>query len=139
MGSRVLTLDKKTTCQTKLLHLNLVSVTVPKVEMPQLDVQDLLQGDWKVGHFECLNDPPMCLLGYCCPCILSWFIAEKLGANPLLYCLGGFFFPTMPLMRYKTREKFGIRGDIQDDAIMSGVCCCLSLCQVHNEIKARSG
>ena len=49
------------------------------------------------------------LLGYCCPCILSWFIAEKLGANPLLYCLGGFFFPTMPLMRYKTREKFGIR------------------------------
>merc|ERR1712111_199964 len=26
----------------------------------------------------------MCLLGTCCPCILSWFIAEKLGDNPLL-------------------------------------------------------
>ena len=30
------------------------------VEVPQLDFNDLIQGDWKVGHFECLNDPPMC-------------------------------------------------------------------------------
>ena len=37
-----------------------VNVTIPNVEVPKIDVQDLLQGDWKVGHFECLNDPPMC-------------------------------------------------------------------------------
>ena len=37
-----------------------VSVTIPNVEIPKLDFNDLIQGDWKVGHFECLNDPPMC-------------------------------------------------------------------------------
>ena len=30
------------------------------VEVPNVDVNDLLKGDWKVGHTECLNDPAMC-------------------------------------------------------------------------------
>ena len=29
------------------------------VEVPQIDWNDLLKGDWKVGHFECLKDPPI--------------------------------------------------------------------------------
>ena len=32
------------------------------VEVPEIDVNELIQGDWKVGHFECLKDPPMCKL-----------------------------------------------------------------------------
>ena len=34
------------------------------VEVPEIDVNDLLQGDWKVGHLECLKDPPMCKLDF---------------------------------------------------------------------------
>lgn len=78
------------------------------VDIPDIDINYLMKGNWRVGYLECLADPPMCLLGYCCPCVLSWFIAEKLGENPLLYCLGGFCFPISVLMRYRTRQKFGI-------------------------------
>ena len=35
---------------------------IKNVQVPKIDVQDLIQGDWKVGHFECLNDPPICKL-----------------------------------------------------------------------------
>jgi Cys-rich protein (TIGR01571 family) len=114
--------------------------TTVTVEVPNIDVNHLMKGNWQVGCLDCFNDPAMCILGYCCPCILAWMNAEKLGENPMLFCLGGFCFPTITLMRYRTREKFGISGDIQDDVLMSGpVCGLLSLCQVHNEIKARSG
>ena len=47
-------------------------------------------------------------LGWCCPCILGWMIAKRLGENPLFYCLGMYVMPVLPLMRQKTREKFGI-------------------------------
>ena len=47
-------------------------------------------------------------LGWCCPCILSWKIAKSLGESPLLYCLGSFILPITPLMRQRTREKFGM-------------------------------
>ena len=42
-------------------------------------------------------------------------------------------------LRKKTREKYGIGGDIMDDTIMAGpIVGSLSLCQVYNEIDARS-
>ena len=43
------------------------------------------------------------------------------------------------LFVYKNVCLHFLQGDIQDDVLMSGpVCGLLSLCQVHNEIKARS-
>ena len=79
------------------------------------------------------------LLGYCCPCILGWLNAEKLGLNPLLICAGMFCFPMVVPLRKKTREKYGIGGDIMDDIIMAGpIVGSLSLCQVYNEIDARN-
>jgi len=30
------------------------------VEIPKIDVENLVKGDWKVGHFECLKNPPIC-------------------------------------------------------------------------------
>ena len=48
------------------------------------------------------------LFGYCCPCLLAWKNAEALGENPLLHCVGTFFFPIVTLQRYRTRQKFGI-------------------------------
>ena len=47
-------------------------------------------------------------MGWCCPCILGWMIAKKLGENPLFYCLGMYVMPVLPLMRQRTREKYGI-------------------------------
>ena len=78
------------------------------------------------------------LLGYCCPCILGWLNAERLGLNPLLICAGMFCFPMVVPLRKKVREKYGIGGDIMDDTIMAGpIVGSLSLCQVYNEIDAR--
>jgi len=48
------------------------------------------------------------LLGCCCPCVLTWINAERIGENPLLYCLGGFIWPMGIPLRTKTREKYGI-------------------------------
>ena len=79
------------------------------------------------------------LLGCCCPCILGWLNAEKLGMNPLLGCVGMYCFPMVVAFRKKTREKFGIGGDILDDTIMAGpIVGQLSLCQVYNEVDARN-
>merc|ERR1712062_625474 len=105
----------------------------------KLMCKKVIQGEWKVGATQCLDDPAIFCMGWCCPCILGWMIAKKLGENPLFYCLGMYVMPVLPLMRQRTREKYGITPDLRDDTIMSGVCCqCFGLCQVHNEIKARS-
>ena len=65
--------------------------------------------------------------------------AEKVGLNPLLICAGMFCFPMVVPLRKKVREKYGIGGDIMDDTILSGpLCGNLSLCQVYNEVDARS-
>jgi len=109
------------------------------VELPDLDFHRMVKGEWKVGNFECLKNPPICLLGCCCPCILGWLNAEKLGMNPLLGCLGMYCFPMVVAFRKKTREKFGIGGDILDDVIMAGpILGNLSLCQVYNEVDERN-
>ena len=98
------------------------------------------------------------MLGFCCPCVLSWKIAKSLGESPLLYCLGSFFLPITPLMRQRTREKFGMtvsitrkvsntklqsflfsQPNLQEDVCMHApICNALSLCQVENEINART-
>merc|ERR1719242_82317 len=107
------------------------------VEMPDLDFHRMIKGEWKVGNLECLKNPPICLLGYCCPCILGWLNAERLGLNPLLICCGMFCFPMTVALRKKIREKYNIGGDIMDDTIMAGpIVGSLSLCQVYNEIDA---
>ena len=54
------------------------------------------------------------VFGCFCPCLLMWQSADKIGENPLLYCLGGFFCPMMVPLRYKTREKFGIQVGAQN-------------------------
>jgi len=79
-----------------------------QIDVPQIDFNHLMQGNWRKGCLECLDDPPMCLFGYCCPCLLAWKNAEALGENPLLHCVGTFFFPIVTLQRYRTRQKFGI-------------------------------
>ena len=58
------------------------------------------------------------MLGWCCPCVLSWKIAKSLGENPLLYCLGSFILPITPLMRQRTREKFGMTVSIMKCYLM---------------------
>ena len=32
------------------------------VEMPDLDFHRMVKGEWKVGNFECLKNPPICKL-----------------------------------------------------------------------------
>ena len=32
------------------------------VEIPDLDFQRMLKGEWKVGNLECLKNPPICKL-----------------------------------------------------------------------------
>jgi hypothetical protein len=41
--------------------LSFVTRTVT-VEVPDIDVHNLIKGDWKVGHFDCLKNPPICEL-----------------------------------------------------------------------------
>ena len=30
------------------------------VELPELDFHHMVKGEWKVGNFECLRNPPIC-------------------------------------------------------------------------------
>ena len=30
------------------------------VELPELDFHHMVKGEWKVGNFECLKNPPIC-------------------------------------------------------------------------------
>ena len=99
-----------------------------------MKLNDIQQGNtWEI------NLSILGLLGCCCPCILGWLNAEKLGMNPLLGCLGMYCFPMVTAFIKKTREKYGIGGDILDDVLMSGpIVGALSLCQVYNEVDARN-
>ena len=68
------------------------------------------------------------LFGYCCPCLLAWKNAEALGENPLLHCVGTFFFPIVTLQRYRTRQKFGIDVSKNNFFFLEKkvrICCCL--------------
>ena len=80
------------------------------------------------------------LFGYCCPCLLAWKNAEALGENPLLHCVGTFFFPIVTLQRYRTRQKYGI--DVSKNIFFLEknvrICCCLKHVldpQILREIK----
>ena len=33
-----------------------------KIEVPELDFERMIKGEWKVGHLECLKNPPICKL-----------------------------------------------------------------------------
>ena len=101
-------------------------------------IQWLMQGNWNVSLFHL--DPWVCCLGCCCPCVLAAMNAQLVDENPWLYCCGiaTFACPLMVPLRVKTRELFGIRDDVRNDAILSGPCCVMcSNCQVASEFKSR--
>ena len=36
------------------------NTTSVNVEIPDLDVHKMIKGEWRVGHLECLKNPPIC-------------------------------------------------------------------------------
>eukprot|EP00163_Fabomonas_tropica_P027034 TRINITY_DN5114_c2_g3_i2.p1 TRINITY_DN5114_c2_g3~~TRINITY_DN5114_c2_g3_i2.p1 ORF type:complete len:143 (-),score=34.54 TRINITY_DN5114_c2_g3_i2:510-938(-) len=108
--------------------------------------------EWNSGLFGCFNDPKICIIGMCCPCVLHGLNASQvvdthpigpeainkapisIGVCCVAYSCCGCCVHCVT--RGKLREKFGLAPSCPD--LIAAWCCgpC-ALCQDGRELKAR--
>ncbi|KII66343.1 Protein PLANT CADMIUM RESISTANCE 1 [Thelohanellus kitauei] len=99
----------------------------------------LLRGnEFKQGICGCFSNFDSCCCSLCCPCIETGYIAEELGENFFLFCVGQLYLPWFPVtyLRQKVRERNNIEGSLAEDALMSCCCtfCAISQCATELDI-----
>ncbi|XP_071960652.1 uncharacterized protein [Antedon mediterranea] len=105
-------------------------LTQPTVAAPGIIVQSSPQyvnsadGNWSSGLFDCCKDPVSCFGAFCCCCLYSCYLSDKLGEFfGLPCCLPGPYFITA--LRTKLRTKHNISGSVLSDCLTTS---CFPIC-----------
>uniref|UniRef100_A0A3B4G4N6 Uncharacterized protein n=1 Tax=Pundamilia nyererei TaxID=303518 RepID=A0A3B4G4N6_9CICH len=84
--------------------------------------------DWDSGLLDCFEDASTCCYGFWCSPCLTLTVAGRFGENNLL--------PLFDLMA-AMRNRYGIKGSLLNDIVISSFCATCSWCQMHRELKHR--
>ncbi|XP_077083740.1 cornifelin homolog A-like [Siphateles boraxobius] len=99
------------------------------------------QNMWSTGVCDCCDDMGICCCGlwcsYCLMCKTSEDFGECLCLPMLEICFGGILHPITFAMRSSMRERYKIRGSIQDDCCAVTCCPVCVWCQMARELKTR--
>ncbi|XP_028322583.1 cornifelin homolog B-like [Gouania willdenowi] len=106
--------------------------------LPVMDIQD--SQEWGSGMCDCCDNVPECCFAYWCfPCFACTTSREYGEALclPLAEYLG-FAFPAVTMsMRVSMRQRYGIRGTMCNDCVLSCFCGPCLWCQMSREMKKR--
>uniref|UniRef100_A0A3Q2CUR7 Plac8 onzin related protein 6 n=1 Tax=Cyprinodon variegatus TaxID=28743 RepID=A0A3Q2CUR7_CYPVA len=97
--------------------------------------------DWDTGLFDCCEDASTCCYGFWCGPCLACTVSEMFGENRCLplcdICFDYIVPPAALSLRVAIRRKYGIKGSLCKDIVVS--CCCTrcAWCQMHRELKYR--
>ncbi|XP_076875531.1 placenta-specific gene 8 protein-like [Brachyhypopomus gauderio] len=120
------------------------------MELTTVVTQNQMQmtSKWNSGLCDCCMEMKSCCYAFwCCPCFacsttadfgegLCLPLIDILGPGMLAACGVAVCVPPVTLsMRTAVRNKYGIKGSLFEDIMIS--CCCIwcSWCQMHREIK----
>lgn len=102
---------------------------------------NLRQNQWTSGVCDCCEDMGICCCGFWCTYCLMCKTSEDFGeclCLPLLeICFGGMLHPITLAMRSSMRERYHIKGSIQNDCCVVTCCPVCVWCQMARELKAR--
>uniref|UniRef100_A0A669E9X0 Uncharacterized protein n=1 Tax=Oreochromis niloticus TaxID=8128 RepID=A0A669E9X0_ORENI len=87
--------------------------------------------DWDSGLLDCFEDASTCCYGFWCGPCLTLTVAGRFGENNLL--------PLFLSLRAAMRNRYGIKGSLLNDIVISTCCAPCSWCQMHRELKHRKG
>uniref|UniRef100_A0A3P9CRD2 Plac8 onzin related protein 6 n=1 Tax=Maylandia zebra TaxID=106582 RepID=A0A3P9CRD2_9CICH len=104
--------------------------------------------DWDSGLLDCFEDASTCCYGFWCGPCLTQTVAGRFGENNLLPLFDLMFapsfygIPTCPppavlSVRVAMRNRYGIKGSLLNDIVISSCCATCSWCQMHRELKHR--
>ncbi|KAL4984841.1 PLAC8 family-domain-containing protein [Aspergillus falconensis] len=111
-----------------------------------------MSNEWNDSVWGCFSPVQACFMSWCCPCMLYGKQSERLqdpgfkhGTNVngdcclfvLANCCGLSWVLTM-MKRRDMREKFGIKGSVGGDCILSCCCSCCVLVQQEKELDAQA-
>ena len=106
-----------------------------------------LQGEWNEGLCGCCADIGSCLLGLCCPALVSMEVAAELEAHSIFHCIATCslfscgMFPIFTvsgcLLRRRFRHMKYIQGGDIGDFVAGGLCHWCNLCQMSRELQVR--
>ncbi|XP_026129284.1 cornifelin homolog B [Carassius auratus] len=96
-------------------------------------------GQWGSGICDCCDDVPECCLACWCFWCFTCMKAKKYGECLCLPLLdfGGLIPPITMSIRVSMRQRYGIRGDMCNDCLVSTFCTACVWCQMSREMKAR--
>ncbi|RXN21515.1 cornifelin-like protein [Labeo rohita] len=102
---------------------------------------NMMMNQWSSGVCDCCEDMGICCCGFWCTYCLMCKTSEDFGeclCLPLLeICFGGIIHPITLAMRSSMRERFHIKGSIQNDCCVATCCPVCVWCQMARELKAR--
>ncbi|KAL4778553.1 PLAC8 family-domain-containing protein [Aspergillus varians] len=111
-----------------------------------------MSNEWSNSVWDCFSPVKTCLLSWCCPCAVYGRTAERLE-DPALkqgsYVNGdccllalanccGLGWVLMMMKRRDLREKFGIKGSVGEDCILSCCCSCCVVMQHEKELDVQA-
>ncbi|XP_035998504.1 cornifelin homolog A [Fundulus heteroclitus] len=109
------------------------------IEQPQSVIVQNSQ-EWGSGLFDCFDDLGTCCFAYWCfpcfACMTSRDFGEHL-CLPMLDWFGGCVPPITLSLRVLMRHRYGIKGSIPMDCVLSSFCFICAWCQMSREIQMR--
>ncbi|KKK18037.1 hypothetical protein ARAM_000765 [Aspergillus rambellii] len=111
-----------------------------------------MSNEWSSPFWDVIEPIETCLIGWCFPCGLYGRATERLrdptlkdgnyiNSNCCLFVLSsycGLHWVLLMMKRAELREKFGIRGSVGEDCILSCCCPCCVLVQQEKELDAQA-
>uniref|UniRef100_A0A3Q2E1P5 Cornifelin homolog B-like n=1 Tax=Cyprinodon variegatus TaxID=28743 RepID=A0A3Q2E1P5_CYPVA len=98
------------------------------------------EGAWTTHLCDCFADANTCCYGFwCCPCLACTVSGkfQECYCLPLSCGVPIFIPPASLTLRASIRNRYGIKGSICNDMVVSAFCLWCSWCQMHRELKAR--
>ncbi|MES1918315.1 hypothetical protein MHBO_000299 [Bonamia ostreae] len=98
--------------------------------------------DWSNGLFGCFDDPMLCFMSCCVPCLPEARIYTKIrdDDNLILYTcvfcfidLIGCFTCATCFLRTQVRKNYSIEGNMVFDFFISCCCMCCAIVQMHSQ------
>ncbi|XP_056592647.1 cornifelin homolog B [Triplophysa dalaica] len=95
---------------------------------------------WGSGICDCCDDVPECCFGFWCYWCFACVKTKRLGECLCLPLLDffGIVPPITMSMRVSMRHRYGIKGTMCSDCLVSTFCTPCVWCQMSREMKARS-
>ncbi|KAJ0037258.1 hypothetical protein Pint_23301 [Pistacia integerrima] len=123
------------------------SATPSPSSYPTSAKQQLTEGQWSTGLYDCCHDPSNCLITCCCPCITFGQVAEIIDRGNTACKLQGLVYYAMAAIgcgwlyggayRSKLRRLFSLPEAPCRDWVVHCFCCICSLTQEYRELKNR--